>query len=443
MTEFPITLKVSTEGPGKGYPIEMTHKEKFFAIRTEPKISDVEEFIASGRDEMDLYDEMRRVGEPVLLLHGLQDIEFASFPELQSVFQKYDEERYKEITDEEEVKVADAWKDALTKEWVLTWNPADVEWTDPAKYHREVFHRKHSFDELMALKREGVDHIAKIKGVSTIGTKDEIARRIHQHDFGEEEVGETLERIDKLMTTIGDHRRVEPEKVEKPEEVPLEPEIKPEKPEEQVKLTPENIEWAIDETLTHYAEDWLKRSVRALLEEGKRDEALKFLREHCRWFGVASPGKPYVSGSEKGILITSAIMNPEETKLITWAELLKRVEAEKIKKLEEFGSIDGSNGEQILQELKHRIAKLDFIKKAFIFGSFVQHLRSLPSKWRPSSDIDIHVLVPTDYVITKYGVNEQIGSIKGHPIDSGVVHGSVVDYYKVLQEHPETIVIKE
>lgn len=183
---FPIKLRVDAEAPGKGYTIEMSHKGQVFATHMEPTIKDLEEWLAGGRDELDLYRGLREVGgEYLWLLKFLQNFGFANFPELAEVFVKAEEERWYEITPEMYSTLERAWRDAFKTDWVLTWTPADIEWTDAAKYHRDVFYRKHRYDELMAMRREGVDHIAKIKGISTVGRKTEVAQRIHEYDFGE------------------------------------------------------------------------------------------------------------------------------------------------------------------------------------------------------------------------------------------------------------------
>jgi len=200
--EFPIKLIIS-----KGYDIEqypkgitITEETIPISITHRPNIGEVEDYVNQGREELDLYEALRQVGgESVYILMSLQQWGMASYPQLASVFKKVEEDKWGEITDEEESQLTKAFDEALAKEWVLTWAPADVEWKPEVLKDREIYHSKYSYDTLMARTADEVKNIARVKGVSLAGRKDEIARRVHEFDFGKEEAEAKLKEIDKLL----------------------------------------------------------------------------------------------------------------------------------------------------------------------------------------------------------------------------------------------------
>jgi len=200
--EFPIKLIISRGYDIEQYPRGVTVTEETIpiSITHRPNIGEVEEYVNQGREELDLYEALRQVGgDPTYVLMGLQQWGIASFPKLSDVFKEVEEDRWGDITEEEERGIASTWEDVLKKEWVLTWTPADVEWKPEVLRDREIYHNKYSYDTLMARTGDEVKSIARVKGVSLAGRKDEIARRIHEFDFGVEEAESKLKEIDKLL----------------------------------------------------------------------------------------------------------------------------------------------------------------------------------------------------------------------------------------------------
>lgn len=197
--EFPIKVKVTP-----GYHIEKYHKGEIIAITTRRSIPELEEFLAEGKYDMDLYEGLRQMGgEYVYILQGLERMKLASFPGLAEVFKKVEEERWGDITEEEDSKIASTWEDVKDKEWILTWTPADVEWEPEVDMDKAIFHRKYKFDELMLWPADEVRKIARVKGTSTKGRKEDIARAVHLHDFGEEEMEKGLEKLEGMLKEIG------------------------------------------------------------------------------------------------------------------------------------------------------------------------------------------------------------------------------------------------
>jgi hypothetical protein len=199
--EIPIKLVITPGYDIELYPRGITVTEYTFPTSyiKRSNIGEVEEYINQGKEELDLYEELRQVGEEIYILMSLQQRGMASYPQLAEVFKKVEEDRWGDITDEEETLVDNAWDEALKKEWVLTWTPADVEWTPEVLKDKEIYHSKYSYDQLMAMTADEVKNIARVKGISLAGRKDEIARRVHEFDFGAEEAEAKLKDIDKLL----------------------------------------------------------------------------------------------------------------------------------------------------------------------------------------------------------------------------------------------------
>jgi hypothetical protein len=199
--EFPIKLIV---GPGydiEQYPkgVTITGETVPISITHRPNIGEVDDYVNQGKEELDLYEGLRQMGgDPKYILMGLQEWGMASYPQLAEVFKKVEEDRWEDITDEEETLVDNAWDEALKKEWVLTWTPADVTWEPAVLKDKEIYHSKYSYDQLMAMNANEVKNIARVKGVGT-GRKDEMAQKIHSLDFGVAEAEAKIKDIDKLL----------------------------------------------------------------------------------------------------------------------------------------------------------------------------------------------------------------------------------------------------
>jgi hypothetical protein len=194
-------VKIEVTGKAGSYSVGMSRpeSENFYQSSSFGKIPEVEEFVARGEDEIDMYEALRSVGDKWIILSSLPSWGFASFPELQEAFKKVEEERWDDITDEEEDAAEKAWGAVLKDEWILTWTAADVKWSPDTLRDKEIYYHKYGYDQLMAMKRAEIDYIAKVKGLSKEGRMEDVAQRIHQSDYGAEEAKSKLSEIDKLL----------------------------------------------------------------------------------------------------------------------------------------------------------------------------------------------------------------------------------------------------
>jgi len=106
----------------------------------------------------------------------------------------------KDYTDEKYEKVGE-WVRGLPS-FIFKWAQADVRWTPEAEKARDVAGRKYRYDELMTFgrfTRKDIDFIARVKGLSTEGRMEDVARRIHQFDYGVEEVQQKLKEIGEML----------------------------------------------------------------------------------------------------------------------------------------------------------------------------------------------------------------------------------------------------
>jgi len=198
--EFPVKVEVS--GAGGKYFVEWSiPSTDFYRSASELTMGEVEEYLASGKETIDVRYEIQQIGDPHIILDSLNNWGFYSAPELAEFYKKVREERYDEITEAEEEKAEEVWEKVKKIDFVLTWKPGDVKWAPETVGEKEIYHRKHTFDELMALPLAKVTHIAMVKNISLKDAKrkDEIARLVHQHDFGEEQAKAKLAEIEKLL----------------------------------------------------------------------------------------------------------------------------------------------------------------------------------------------------------------------------------------------------
>lgn len=176
-----VKLKVDLLGnPGNGFYVEWDGN----ATGGFPTLEVLEEFLAKGEETFDLFYEGRMAGvEAPFILVEMDRLGYPIPADALAIAKKYAE--VTELTNEEWRKMTDAsekyGKDLLT----IRWTPDDITSTPAAANARNIIRRKHRFEELMAIRAEEIKTIAKMKGVNTAGTKEAIARRVHQHDFGD------------------------------------------------------------------------------------------------------------------------------------------------------------------------------------------------------------------------------------------------------------------
>ena len=196
--EIPVDVELS--GAGGKYFLELSTKEDYHASSGQLSMPQLEEMVASGEERFDMYEAVREVGDPWMILLELQRWGWLNVPQLKDALKKVEEERWDDITEAEETEAAKVWDDVLATEWVTTWKPEAVKWGDVAG-DREIFHRKFKFDELMLMKTPEVTRVAMVKGIGLgeVKRKEEIARLVHQHDFGEEQAKAKLAEIEKLL----------------------------------------------------------------------------------------------------------------------------------------------------------------------------------------------------------------------------------------------------
>jgi hypothetical protein len=198
MAELRVTLEVLRSD--HEYHVEMSYGGQMFGWRSFPTVGEAEEFAARGREDWDLYEALRQYGgEYVMVLAGLHHMGMARFPQLEPLFRKYEEERFAEVTEEENRAAAEAWDRVMEEDWAFVWGPGDVRWSPEAQRDREIYHRKYGYDELMAMRAEDVREIARVKGVPAEGRKEDVARRVHQFDYGEEEVRRALSEVGRML----------------------------------------------------------------------------------------------------------------------------------------------------------------------------------------------------------------------------------------------------
>ena len=171
-----------------------------FLTRSFDTCEEVEEFLRRGQtDEAeDIVSEQFSMGveapEIAYSLHLL------GIPILGEILKLSEKSREGEITDEEYDKVH-SWVRELPS-FVFKWSSADVRWTPEAEKAREAARRKYQYDELMTFgkfTRKDIDFIARVKNLSTEGRMEDVARRIHEFDYGAEEAKSKLTEIDKLL----------------------------------------------------------------------------------------------------------------------------------------------------------------------------------------------------------------------------------------------------
>jgi hypothetical protein len=272
MPDIPVKLKVEPR-----YSVEFYHEGNFIGAKQSPMIPEVEEFVARGRDEtlLDLYEATRQVGgEPFFILGSFHEWGIAKFPDLEPAFKKVEEDRWDEITDEEHRRADEELAKLYAQEFVVVWTPADVEWSPEVLRDREIYHRKYSYEELMAMRAGDVENIARVKGIK-VGRKEEMAKSISVYDLGDGVLDRKLDELEKALKemekpeTVGEHaERWSREFEEAKRKVPEEP------TEEQ---TLEELQANIEESLMNEQKiaPWSERE-RRLVERTVKYMAKKF-----------------------------------------------------------------------------------------------------------------------------------------------------------------------
>jgi len=180
-------------------------------------LSEFEDVLNRGESEPEFWvsDSLMQGAEAPYILPELKRMGITVPDELLNAAKKFIEEDT--ISDEDYDKIREfvqRYSDRLFK-W--TWKLEQIKWGPEAQMAREVAKRKYTYEELIALPRTtagdkqatltgrviGLDAIAMYKGISSTGKKEDVARKIYQHDYMGQELDTKMKDIDEMLKKLG------------------------------------------------------------------------------------------------------------------------------------------------------------------------------------------------------------------------------------------------
>jgi hypothetical protein len=195
--EVPVDVEV---GLGREWEVTFFRRggspeEDVFASKSYPvgELAELERFLEGGSEEFDPVFEAERAGvDDPFLIESLHRLGLPVSEKALAAAQKFIEDQ--ELTEEEWAAI-EGEREKYDRPFLLRWDPGRVRWTPEAESARRVAGARYTYGQLMAMGREELDRVARLKGVSATGRKEEVAMRVAEHDRPKWYEGTVFERF--------------------------------------------------------------------------------------------------------------------------------------------------------------------------------------------------------------------------------------------------------